>query len=115
MDSTQFSLAAEVRGVLFSKAGPLLRQVVERKDCRDRAGGNAGATVDAFDWVNEKLVGFRVAVLVFLGVDAIDRTGVYTGGVLRADTGFCNDVCHLLISPGGTNFSTLIVAHDPEL
>jgi hypothetical protein len=28
-------------------------------------------------------------------VDAIDWTGVHTGGVLGADTGFCNDVCHL--------------------
>jgi hypothetical protein len=33
-------------------------------------------------------------------VDAIDRTSVHTGGVLGADTGFCDNVCHLVISPG---------------
>jgi hypothetical protein len=41
-----------------------------------------------------------VAVLILLGVDAIDRTGVYAGAVFGADTRFCNDVCHLKNSPG---------------
>jgi hypothetical protein len=46
-------------------------------------------------------------------VDAIDRTGIYASGVLRADTRFCNDISHVLISPGD-ELSTLIVAHEPN-
>jgi hypothetical protein len=55
-------------------------------------------------------------------VDAIDGTGVHTGGVLRADTGFCNDVCHLCSLqriPAASRmraaliFTTLIVAYGP--
>jgi hypothetical protein len=44
-------------------------------------------------------------------VNAIDRTSVYTGGVLRADTRFCNDICHLDFLRGD-ELSTLIVAQD---
>jgi len=32
--------------------------------------------------INEQLIDFGVAVFVLLGVDAIDWTGVHTGGVL---------------------------------
>jgi hypothetical protein len=55
-----------------------------------------------------------VAGFVLFGVDAIDRTSVHTGGVLGADTGFCNDVCHLAILRG-TKLSTLIVAQEPTV
>ena len=89
------ALAAEVVCVLLGKVGPLLGQVVGGKNGRDRAGRDARTAVDALDRVNEQLIGFAEAGFVLLGVDAIDRTGVYTGGVLGADTGFCNDVCHL--------------------
>src|ERR1700733_7942315 len=88
-------LPAEVCSVLLSKVGPLLRQVVLREDCRHGAGGNAGAAVDALDRIDKELVSRSVTVFVLLGVDAIDRTGVHTGGVLGADTGFCNDVSHV--------------------
>jgi hypothetical protein len=64
-----------------------------------QAGTQAPQSMHSTGSMN-KLVGLGVAVFVLLGVDAIDRTGVYTGGVLGADTGFCNDVCHLLNSPG---------------
>jgi hypothetical protein len=92
--------------------GPLLRQVVGGKDCRDGAGRDASAAVDALDRIDEELFFLGVAVLVLLGVDAIDRTGVYTSGVLGADTRFCNDISHFLNSPGD-ELSTLIVAQDP--
>src|ERR1035438_5255366 len=90
-----YRLTSEVRRVLLGKAGPLLRQVVLRKDGRDRAGRDACAAIDALDRINEQLVDLGVSGFVLLGVDAIDRTGVHTGGVLSADTGFCNDVGHL--------------------
>src|SRR5579863_991608 len=91
--------AAEVGRVLFSVAGPLFRQVIEGKDRRDGAGRHAGAAIDALDRINEELIGRAVVAFVFLRVDAIDRTGVHAGGVLGADTGFCNHVCHLESSP----------------
>ena len=88
-------LAAEVRGVLLREVGPFLGQVVGGKDGRNRAGRNAGAAVDALDRIDEELLGVTVVGFVLLGVDAIDRTGVYASGVLGADTRFCNDISHV--------------------
>jgi hypothetical protein len=51
--------------------------------------------------------------LVLLGVDAIDWTGVHTGGVLGADTGFCDYIGHSDFSDR-VEVSTLIVAHAPN-
>ena len=93
-------LTAEVRSVLRGEAGPLIGQVVGGEDGRYRTGGDTCAAVDALDGIDEQLIGLGVAGFVFLGVDAIDRTSVHTGGVLGADTGFCNDVCHLAILRG---------------
>jgi hypothetical protein len=93
-------LTAEVRRVLLSEVGPLLRQIVRGKDCRNRAGRNTSAAVDALDRIDEELIGRGESVFVLLGVDAIDRTRVYAGGVLGADTRFCNHVSHLVIFSG---------------
>ena len=90
-----YRLTSEVCRVLLGKVRPLLWQIVLRKNGRNRTGRDASAAIDALDRVNEQLVGLGEAGLVLLGVDAIDRTGVHTGGVLGADTGFCNDVGHL--------------------
>src|SRR5579862_466938 len=105
-------LTAVVRGVLLCEVRPLLRQVIESEDRRNRAGRNAGAAVNALDRVNEQLIGLAMAALVFLGVNAIDWTGVHTGGVLGADTGFCDYISHCCVLRMGF-FSRLIVAHDP--
>ena len=119
---TSGTLAAEVLGVLLGEMGPLLRQVVLGEDGRDRTNRNASAAVDAFDRVDEELIGFGVTGLIFLRVDAVDGTGVYTGGVLGADTGFCNNVCHLsylrgisaeLLTRPAIYFTWLIVAYGP--
>jgi hypothetical protein len=88
-------LSAEMRSVLLGEVGPLLRQVVLRKDSRHRAHRHARATVDALDRVDEQLIGFGVTGFILLGVNAIDGTGVHAGAVFGADTGFCNYVCHL--------------------
>jgi hypothetical protein len=87
--------AAEVCRVLPRVVGPLFRQVVERKDRGDRARWNACAAIDALHRIDEQLLGVAVVAFVLFGVDAIDGTGVHAGGVLGADTGFCNHVCHL--------------------
>ena len=91
-------LPSEVRRVLFSITSPLFRQVILGKDGRHWACWNARATVDALNRIDVQLLGLAEARFVLLGVDAIHRTCVYTGGVLGADTRFCNDVCHLDIS-----------------
>ena len=87
-------------GVLLGKVSPFFRQVVGGKDCRYRACGHAGAAVNALHRIDEQLICGAETIFVFLGVDAIDRTGVYTGGVLGADTGLCDNVGHLIFSPG---------------
>src|SRR6185437_5704142 len=88
-----------MRGVLLREVRPLLRQVVCRKDGRNRARRNAGAAVDALNGIDEELLGLAESVFVLLGVDAIHGTRIYAGGVLGADTGFCNHICHLDLSP----------------
>src|SRR5580704_13678108 len=84
--------AAEVCGVLLRKVSPLLGQVILGKDGGNRARRHASAAVNALDRIDEQLLRIGETVFVLLGVNAIDRTGVHTGGVLGADTGFCNDV-----------------------
>jgi hypothetical protein len=91
--------------------GPLLRQVVQREDGRYRARRDAGAAVDAFDRIDKQLFGLSKAGFIFFGVDAIDWAGVYTGGVLGADTGFCDHIGHRELLRKSF-VSTLIVAQD---
>ena len=89
-------LAAEVLGVLLRKMRPLLWQIILREDGGNRACRNARAAIDALDRIDEELIRAVVTVFILLGVDAIDRTCVYTGGVLGADTGFCDYIGHFV-------------------
>ena len=99
MITTDSGLAAEVCCVLLGEVSPLLGQVVLREDGRNGASRQACAAVDALSGIDEELVRLGVARLVLFGVDTIDWTSVHTGGVLGADTGFCNHVCHLNFAP----------------
>ncbi len=111
-NQSTIGLAAEVRCVLLGEVSPHFSGRSSWAKMADTgAGRNACATVDALDRIDEQLICLSVARFVLLGVDAIDRTSVYAGGVLGADTGFCNDVCHLW-SLRGALLSTLIVAQD---
>ena len=60
-------LAAEMRGVLLSEVSPLLRQIVGCKDCRNRAGRNTSAAIDALDRIDEQLIAIGESVFVLLG------------------------------------------------
>jgi hypothetical protein len=100
-------------GVLLRKVCPFLRHIILRKDSRYRARRNASAAVDALDWIDKQLIGRTVIGFVLLGVDAIDWTSVHTGGVLGADTGFCDYISHSDFSDR-VEVSTLIVAHGPK-
>jgi len=88
-------LAAEVGGVLLREVSPFFGQVVGGEDGRNGAGRDTGAAVDALHRIDVKLLFIRVVGFVLLRVDAINRARIYASGVLRADTRFCNDVCHL--------------------
>jgi hypothetical protein len=85
-----------------------------REDCRNGARWNASAAVNALDGIDKQLLGGAVIGLVLLGVDAIDWTGVHTGGVLGADTGFCDYISHFLDLSNRVELSRLMVAHAPK-
>ncbi len=104
-------LSTEVSRVLLGEMGPLLWQVIQRKDGGNRARRDAGPAVDALHGIDKQLFGFSMTSFIFFGVDAIDWTSVHTGGVLGADTRFCNHICHRAVLRKGI-FSTLIVAQD---
>jgi hypothetical protein len=92
------ALAAEVGGVLFAEAFPLLGQVVAAEDRGDRADGYAGAAVDALDGIDKELISGLGAVLVRLGVNTIYGTSVHTRPILGANTGFRDYIRHLNFS-----------------
>src|SRR3990167_3045273 len=73
---------------------PLVRGVLEREDGFDRAGGHAGPAVDALAGMNVQQLGRREPGLVLARVDAVDRTHVHAGGVLRADAGLADNIGH---------------------
>ena len=107
------NLASEIAGVLISKSSPFFRQVVGRKDGRDWAYGHTGAAIDALHRIDVELFLFGVRRLVFLRVDAVNWARIHTGGVLGADTGFCDYIGHSDFSDR-VEVSTLIVAHAPN-
>jgi len=87
-------LATEKRRVLLCEVSPLFGQVIERKDCRNGAYGNAGAAVDALDWIDVKHFLAPELFLVFLGVNTVHGAGVNASRIFRSDAGFCDYVCH---------------------
>src|SRR5208337_1481275 len=80
--------AAEILGVALGIFLPLLRQIIEREDGRNRANRDASAAIDAFDRIDIQHLFGRKFVAVLLGMDAIHRTSIDARRVLGADTGF---------------------------
>lgn len=81
-------------GVGLGIGSPFFRKIVDGEDRGDGANRNAGAAIDAFLRIDEKLLGFGVTVGIFFGMDAIDGAGVDAGGVFSADAGFSDNVGH---------------------
>ena len=106
-------LSPEVLRVPGREVGPLLRQIVEGEDRRDRADRHAGAAVDAFHRIDVEHR-LRPRTWVFLlWVDAIDRASVHAGRVFHADTRFRNYVSHKNSqagTPGRSNLSIRSIA-----
>src|SRR5262245_25488492 len=92
-------LSSKVLRVALGVALPLLRKVIEGEDRRNRAHGDAGAAINAFDGiVVEHLSALELCTTLFR-MDAIDRAGVHAGVVLGADARFCNYIGHEYVSP----------------
>jgi len=94
MPAFRLESAAEIGCVFRGEFIPLLRQIVEREDSRDRADRNTSATVDALDRIDiEQRLG-RVFGIVLLGMNAIHRTRIHARGVFGVDAGLGNHVSH---------------------
>ena len=79
---------------------PLLWQIGLREDCRHRTDRYTGTAINALSRIDIQLRHFvvrRAAIVIgsaLRRMDAIHWAHVYTGGVLRSDARFCDDVRH---------------------
>src|SRR5271157_3702627 len=87
-------LAAEVLGVALGVLFPLLRQILECEDRRNRADGDARAAINALHRIDVQHLFGRELLAVLFGVDAVHRTGIDTSRVLRANTRFRDHISH---------------------
>src|SRR5439155_21877597 len=92
-----YPLTAEISRIARSEVRPLLGQVVQGEDRRDGTDRNAGAAIDTLHRGDVEHFLGGVSGLVLLGVDAIHRAGGHARRVLRSDTGFSYNVCHLYV------------------
>ncbi len=89
-----------ITGIDFGVVTPLFRQIIQRKDCCNRADGYTRTTIDTLDGIDVQLLDFlKAGTVVIIGrilfrVNAVDRTRINTRRVLRSDTGLCNYKCH---------------------
>ena len=87
-------LAAEELGVLLGELGPLLGEIVRRKDRGNGANRHASAAIDTFDRVDVKHLGVSELPFILLRMNAIYRASVDAGGILGSNAGLCNYICH---------------------
>jgi hypothetical protein len=90
----------DVTRVYFRKMFPFFGEIVERENGGDGADGHASAAIDALYRIDVELrniVECSPAVFVgrvFLGVDTVNRAGIYASRVLGSDARFGNNVRH---------------------
>src|SRR5262249_31584985 len=102
-------LSAEVLGVLVGKFLPLFRQVVESENRRNRAHRNTGATVNALHRIDIQHVRAFKLRFILLRMNAVYRTRIHAGGVLRTYARLCNHVCHKTsCSPVGSSYLVIL-------
>ena len=76
------------------KLRPFFREVVERKDGRNRAHRNVSSAVETFDRIDEQhLLALKTRIVLYR-VNAIYRARVYASAVFGTDARFGNNVCH---------------------
>src|SRR5882672_1595833 len=79
---------------------PLLREILQRENCRHRTDRNTGPAVNALSGIDVQLRHFierRASIVigsVFRRMDTIHRTHIDTGSVFRPETGLGDDVGH---------------------
>jgi hypothetical protein len=91
---TDNALSTEIFRIALGVFFPLFRQIVEGEDGRDGTYWNAGAAVDAFYGIDVEHFFGRELFGVFFGMNAVDRTGVNTGGIFGSNAGLGNYVGH---------------------
>src|SRR5438445_1627749 len=85
---------------------PLLRQIIQRENCRHRADRYTGAAINSLGGIDIELRHFierRAAIVIgstLRRMNTIHRTHVHTGSIFGPDTGFSDDVCHRLTPAG---------------
>src|SRR5664279_4414045 len=92
-------LTAEILGVALGVLFPLLGQIVERENRRNRAHRHAGAAINALDRIDVQHLFGRELIAVLLGVDAVHRTGIDAGCVFGVDARFRDHISHETVSP----------------
>jgi hypothetical protein len=83
----------------LGKVLPLLGQIILSKDRRHWANGDTSATINALDWVDEKLSLGCESVFILARMNAVNRAGIHTGGVFGSDARFSDYVCHTICGP----------------
>ena len=81
-------------GVDLGKMLPLLGQIVFGEYRLDRTRGFARAAIDALYRVNIQDFGRFEVRFIFPGMDAVNRTDVNTGSILRPNAGFSYHISH---------------------
>src|SRR5688572_27103668 len=94
LSSKRWSMRPIVLRVFPNESGPPPGSFVERKDRLDGARRHARAAVDALVGVNIKHVGRLIVPFVLTRVDAVHRTDVHAGGVLRSNARLADDIRH---------------------
>jgi hypothetical protein len=73
---------------------PFVGKILFRVDRLNWTLVNAQATVDARIRIDEELCSVSEIIFIRLRMDAINRTDIYAGGVLRSYAGFSNYMSH---------------------
>src|SRR5712672_2179465 len=79
---------------------PLLREIIQRENCRHRTDRNTGPAVNALSGIDIELKHFierRASIVISAALcrmDTIHRAHIYTGGILCSDARFGDDVRH---------------------
>src|SRR5260221_10275509 len=92
--------AVNVILVGFGVRLPLLREIIQRENCRHRTDRNTSPAVNALSGIDIQLRHFterRAAIVigaVFRRMDTIHGAHIYTGGILCSEARFGDDVGH---------------------
>src|SRR5437588_40145 len=92
--------APEILRIARGEGVPLLRQVVEGEDGRDRAYRHAGAAIDALHRIDVEHFFLGKTRAVLFRMDAVHRAGIDTRGVFGVDAGFGDYIGHGTYSVG---------------